>query len=198
MSCPKRSAPGAGGAARWALASTDRRPGHAPKTSLACCCDQRWKETRRFPDRQVSTKATEKAQVEALSFGNSLGCTMTKASFTVVILLALTMPANAQINPRSTANDMLSGCKGFIGDKTPPSLKEALGQGRCAGYVAGARRERGGRARPEPHRTTRYDQGPVAAPSRRFSFCLSSRARVLTGPDTPSAASSLSGTRSFV
>src|SRR5262249_6348602 len=34
--------------------------------------------------------------------------------------------------------------------------------------------------RPEPHdRTTRYDQGPVAAPSRRFSFCLSSRARVL-------------------
>src|SRR5262249_18999658 len=30
----------------------------------------------------------------------------------------------------------------------------------------------------EPHdRTTRYDQGPVAAPSRRFSFCLSSRAR---------------------
>src|SRR5262249_38250327 len=27
--------------------------------------------------------------------------------------------------------------------------------------------------------TTRYDQGPVAAPSRRFSFCLSSRARVL-------------------
>jgi DNA-binding protein H-NS len=41
-------------------------------------------------------KATEKAQVEALSFGNSLGWTMTKASFTVVILLALTMPASAQ------------------------------------------------------------------------------------------------------
>ena len=29
------------------------------KTSLACCCDQRWKETRRFPDRQVGTKGTE-------------------------------------------------------------------------------------------------------------------------------------------
>src|SRR5215813_6378373 len=34
-------------------------------------------------------------------------------------------------------------------------------------------------SRPEPHdRTTRYDQGPVAVPPRRFSFCLSSRARV--------------------
>ena len=59
---------------------------------------------------------------------------MTK--YAVAILLALTMPANAQINPRSTANEMLSGCKGFIGDKTPPSLREALGQGRCGGYVA--------------------------------------------------------------
>jgi hypothetical protein len=59
---------------------------------------------------------------------------MTK--YAVAILLALTMPANAQINPRSTANDMLSGCKGFIGDKTPPSLKEALTQGRCGGFVA--------------------------------------------------------------
>jgi hypothetical protein len=59
---------------------------------------------------------------------------MTK--YAVAILLALTMPANAQTNPRSTANDMLSGCKGFIGDKTPPSLREALGQGRCGGYVA--------------------------------------------------------------
>src|SRR5262245_39494523 len=38
------------------------------KTSMACCCDQRWKETRRFPDRQVSTKGTEKAQVKTLSF----------------------------------------------------------------------------------------------------------------------------------
>jgi len=35
-----------------------------------------------------------------------------------------------------SANEMLSGCKGLIGDKTPP-LKEALRQGRCAGYVAG-------------------------------------------------------------
>jgi hypothetical protein len=34
---------------------------------LACCCDQKWKETRRFPDRQVSTKGTEKAQVEAVT-----------------------------------------------------------------------------------------------------------------------------------
>src|SRR5215471_16343704 len=34
-------------------------------------------------------------------------------------------------------------------------------------------------SRPEPHdRTTRYDQGPVAVPPRRFSFCLSSRAPV--------------------
>jgi len=42
------------------------------KTSLACCCHQRWKETRRFPDRQVSTKGTEKAQVEALSLACAL------------------------------------------------------------------------------------------------------------------------------
>src|SRR5262249_26931866 len=41
------------------------------KTSLACCCDQRWKEARRFPDRQVSTKGTVKAQVEALTFACS-------------------------------------------------------------------------------------------------------------------------------
>jgi hypothetical protein len=34
---------------------------------LACCCDQRWKETRRFFDRQVSTKGAEKAQVEAVT-----------------------------------------------------------------------------------------------------------------------------------
>jgi hypothetical protein len=52
--------------------------------------------------------------------------------------------------------------------------------------ICRARRERGGRARPEPHdRTTRYDEGPVAAPSRRFSFCLSSRARVLIPVLTP-------------
>jgi hypothetical protein len=57
---------------------------------------------------------------------------MTKASLAVAILLALTMPASAQ----SSANEMLSGCKGLIGDKTPP-LREALRQGRCAGYVAG-------------------------------------------------------------
>jgi hypothetical protein len=52
-------------------------------------------------------------------------------------------------------------------------------------------------ARPEPHdRTTRYDQGPVAAPSRRFSFCLSSRARVLIPVLIhPSAASSWSRTQ---
>jgi hypothetical protein len=56
---------------------------------------------------------------------------MTKASLAVAILLALTIPASAQ----SSANEMLSGCKGLIGDKTPP-LREALRQGRCAGYVA--------------------------------------------------------------
>jgi hypothetical protein len=37
------------------------------EAKVACCCRQRWKETRRFPDRQVSTKRTEKAQVEALA-----------------------------------------------------------------------------------------------------------------------------------
>lgn len=42
------------------------------------------------------------------------------------------MPASAQ----SSANEMLSGCKGLIGDKTP-ILREALRQGRCEGYVAG-------------------------------------------------------------
>jgi Rap1a immunity proteins len=60
---------------------------------------------------------------------------MTKTRLAVAILLALTMPASAQTNPPSTANDMLSGCKGLIGGKTP-LLKEALGQGRCAGFVA--------------------------------------------------------------
>jgi hypothetical protein len=34
---------------------------------LACCCDQGWKETRSFSDRQVSTKGAEKAQVEAVT-----------------------------------------------------------------------------------------------------------------------------------
>ena len=38
------------------------------KTSLACCRDQGWKKTRRFSNRQVSTKGTEKAQGEALTF----------------------------------------------------------------------------------------------------------------------------------
>ena len=38
------------------------------KTSLACCCDQGWKEIRRFSNRQVSTKGTEKGQAEALTF----------------------------------------------------------------------------------------------------------------------------------
>jgi hypothetical protein len=60
---------------------------------------------------------------------------MTKASFAVAILLALTMPASAQTNPQSTANDMLTRCKDLIGGKTP-LIKEALGQGRCGGYVA--------------------------------------------------------------
>jgi hypothetical protein len=60
---------------------------------------------------------------------------MTKASLAVAILLALMMPASAQNTPQSTANDMLTGCKGLIGGKTP-LVKEALGQGRCGGYVA--------------------------------------------------------------
>ena len=61
---------------------------------------------------------------------------MTKTSLAVVILLALTVPVSAQGNPQSSANEMLSGCKGLISDKTPP-LRDALRQGRCAGYVAG-------------------------------------------------------------
>jgi hypothetical protein len=44
---------------------------------------------------------------------------MTKIGLAVAILLALTMPASAQNNPLSTANDMLTGCKGLIGGKTP-------------------------------------------------------------------------------
>ena len=61
---------------------------------------------------------------------------MTKARLAVAILLALAMPASAQSGAQGSANEMLSGCKGLIGDKTPP-LREALRQGRCAGYVAG-------------------------------------------------------------
>jgi len=41
------------------------------KTWLACCCDQGWKEARRFPDRQVSAKGAEKAQVEALTLAST-------------------------------------------------------------------------------------------------------------------------------
>ena len=37
------------------------------KTSLACCCDQGWKEARPLPDRQVSTKGTEKTKIEAVT-----------------------------------------------------------------------------------------------------------------------------------
>jgi hypothetical protein len=36
-------------------------------TSLACCRDQGWKETRRFSNRQVSAKGTEKTQVKVIS-----------------------------------------------------------------------------------------------------------------------------------
>src|SRR5215469_5867948 len=61
---------------------------------------------------------------------------MRKTSLAVAILLALTMPASAEGSAQSSANEMLSGCKGLISDKTPP-LREALRQGRCAGYVAG-------------------------------------------------------------
>jgi hypothetical protein len=43
------------------------------------------------------------------------GSLLVSASLAVAILLALTVPANAQ----SSANEMLSGCKGLIGDKTP-------------------------------------------------------------------------------
>jgi hypothetical protein len=38
------------------------------KTSLARRCYQGWEETRRFPNRQISTKGTEKAQIEAVTF----------------------------------------------------------------------------------------------------------------------------------
>ena len=61
---------------------------------------------------------------------------MTKTSLAVAILLMLTMSASAQSNPQTSANEMLPGCKGLISEKTPP-LREALRQGRCAGYVAG-------------------------------------------------------------
>src|SRR6516164_2893727 len=64
------------------------------------------------------------------------GVDVTKVSLAVAILLALAMPASAQSGAQSGANEMLSGCKGLIGDKTPP-LREVLRQGRCAGYVAG-------------------------------------------------------------
>jgi hypothetical protein len=71
---------------------------------------------------------------------NILGLTLTRSwtmtKFAVAILLMLTMSANAQSNPQTSANEMLPGCKGLISDKTPP-LREALRQGRCAGYVAG-------------------------------------------------------------
>jgi len=58
-----------------------------------------------------------------------------KTGLIIAILLALTTAASAQTNPQSTANDMLSGCKGLSGGKTP-LIREALGQGRCGGYVA--------------------------------------------------------------
>ena|SRR5215471_9502008 len=49
--------------------------GRGAKPRLACCCDQRWKETRRFLDREVITEGAKKSQIEALRLraANALG-----------------------------------------------------------------------------------------------------------------------------
>jgi hypothetical protein len=61
---------------------------------------------------------------------------MRTVAIALYAFVAVTMSASAQSNPQTSSNEMLPGCKGLISDKTPP-LKEALRQGRCAGYVAG-------------------------------------------------------------
>ena len=58
---------------------------------------------------------------------------MTKASFAVAILLALTLPAGAE--DTTTANQMLPGCKGLL-DNSMTSGVSVYQQGRCGGYVA--------------------------------------------------------------
>src|SRR5689334_12168091 len=56
--------------------------------------------------------------------------------YAVAILLALTMPASAQeTSVQRSANEMLSGCKGFLDDNmTGVSM---FNRGRCVGFVAG-------------------------------------------------------------
>ena len=51
----------------------------------------------------------------------------------VAILLALTMPASAQ--DKTTANQMLPGCKGLLDDRMTSGVS-VYQQGRCGGYVA--------------------------------------------------------------
>jgi hypothetical protein len=58
---------------------------------------------------------------------------MTKASFAVAILLALTLPAGAE--DTTTANQMLPGCKGLLDDRMTSGVS-VYQQGRCGGHVA--------------------------------------------------------------
>src|SRR6516162_1927459 len=57
----------------WSVRRNLGRPWR--KTLLACCCYQRWQETTRFSNRQVSTQGTEEAQIEAMTLvTNGTGC----------------------------------------------------------------------------------------------------------------------------
>jgi Rap1a immunity proteins len=72
--------------------------------------------------------------------------------YAVAILLALTMPASAQ--DIDSANYILPGCKGFVDRKSPPTLSEAMWQGRCAGFIEGLWIGIGGKDLCPPSRVT--------------------------------------------
>jgi Rap1a immunity proteins len=73
---------------------------------------------------------------------------MTKPSFAVAILVALTMPASAE--DLNSANFLLPGCKGWLDrEKKLPAPDEALVQGFCAGFVVGLVYGAGGNCQPK-------------------------------------------------
>jgi len=80
---------------------------------------------------------------------------MTK--FVVAILLALTMPANAEENLAS-ANSYLPGCRYFVVDNWAGGVREAYQRGQCSGFIAGLIYEAAGTSLCMPSGVT-YEQG---------------------------------------
>jgi hypothetical protein len=53
-----------------------------------------------------------RSALKGRKFRRNIGVHQARLGLAVAILLALTMPASAQTNPQSTANEMLSGMQG--------------------------------------------------------------------------------------